>query len=109
MNRPKILRPNESYTFAKYFELAYDIEDILADVDCGFDRALLTLPKTDRAIPEINDLHQQILDGIQYRNTSQVKSSLHPASAGNHVQGVALAARQRGTCSYHFSREDAQK
>jgi hypothetical protein len=26
MNRPKILRPEESYTFAEYFELAYDIE-----------------------------------------------------------------------------------
>ena len=66
MNRPKVLRPDESYTFAKYFELAYDIEDILADLDCGFDRALLTFPTSDRAIPDLNELHQQILDGIQY-------------------------------------------
>ncbi len=66
MNRPKVLRPNESYTFAKYFELAYDIEDILADLDCGFERMLLTLPKINRAIPDLNELHQQILDGIQY-------------------------------------------
>lgn len=66
MNRPKILRPDESYTFAKYFELAYDIEDILADLDCSFERTLLNLPKTDQVIPEINELRQQILDGIQY-------------------------------------------
>lgn len=66
MNRPKILRKNESYTFAKYFELAYDIEDILADLDCSFERTLLELPKTDQVIPEINELRQQILDGIQY-------------------------------------------
>lgn len=66
MKRPKILRPEESYTFAKYFELAYDIEDILADLDCCFDRTLLNLPKTDRVIPELNELRQQILDGIQY-------------------------------------------
>lgn len=66
MNRPKVLNPNESYTFAKYFELAYDIEDILADLDCEFDRALLTLPKTDLVVPDLNELHQQILDGIQY-------------------------------------------
>jgi hypothetical protein len=66
MNRPKILRKEESYTFAKYFELAYDIEDILADLDCSFERTLLDLPKTDQVIPEINELRQQILDGIQY-------------------------------------------
>jgi hypothetical protein len=66
MNRPKILRPGESYTFAKYFELAYDIEDILADLDCRFERTLLTLPKTDQVVPEIKELRQQILDGIQY-------------------------------------------
>ena len=66
MNRPKILRPEESYTFVKYFELAYDIEDILADLDCRFERTLLNLPKTDQVIPELNELRQQILDGIQY-------------------------------------------
>ncbi|MGB7443996.1 MAG: hypothetical protein WA919_23270 [Coleofasciculaceae cyanobacterium] len=66
MNRPKILRSDESYTFAKYFELAYDIEDILADLDCGYNRALLNLPKTEREITDLNELHQQILDGIQY-------------------------------------------
>lgn len=66
MNRPKVLHPDESYTFAKYFELAYDIEDILADLDCGFERALLTLTKIDREILDINNLHQQILDGIKY-------------------------------------------
>jgi hypothetical protein len=66
MNRPKILRPGESYTFAKYFDLAYDIEDILADLDCSFERMLLNLPKADRVIPELNELRQQILDAIQY-------------------------------------------
>jgi len=66
MNRPKILHPEESYTFAKYFELAYDIEDILADFDCGFERALLTLPTTNQAVLNLNEVHQQILDGIQY-------------------------------------------
>ncbi len=66
MNRPKILRPDESYTFAKYFKLAYDIEDILADLDCGFVRASLTFPTTEQAIPDLHELHQQILDGIQY-------------------------------------------
>lgn len=66
MNHPKILHPDESYTFAKYFELAYDIEDILADLDCRYNRALLNFPKTDREIQDLKELHQQILDGLQY-------------------------------------------
>ncbi|HBB34503.1 MAG TPA: hypothetical protein DDZ80_27005 [Cyanobacteria bacterium UBA8803] len=66
MKRPKVLSPDESYTFAKYFELAYDIEDILADLDCSFERTLLSLPRTDREIPDLNDLRQQVMDGIQY-------------------------------------------
>ncbi len=66
MNRPKILRPGDSYTFSKYFELSYDIEDILADLDCTIERRLLNLPTTNQVIPEINQLREQILDGIKY-------------------------------------------
>ena len=38
---PKVLDPNESYTFSKYFDLPYSPEDILADLGC-------TLERTDR-------------------------------------------------------------
>lgn len=35
MNRqPNVLKPEKSYTFSNYFELNFDIEDILADLDC---------------------------------------------------------------------------
>lgn len=73
MNRPKILRPGESYTFAKYFELAYDIEDILADLDCSFERTLLTLPNIDQVIP-VNEPREQILDGIKYVSITSVQA-----------------------------------
>ena len=36
MTRPAILQPEQSYTFRKYFELAFDIEDILAEFNCTF-------------------------------------------------------------------------
>ena len=65
MNAPKILKPNESYTFTKYFELAYDIEDILADLGCRFQRRNLSLPIAPN-LPELSDLQEQINDGIQY-------------------------------------------
>ncbi len=35
---PKVLDPNESYTFSKYFDLPYSPEDILADLGCTFER-----------------------------------------------------------------------
>ncbi|HBB35665.1 MAG TPA: hypothetical protein DDZ80_10125 [Cyanobacteria bacterium UBA8803] len=31
---PKVLDPNESYTFSKYFDLPFSPEDILADLGC---------------------------------------------------------------------------
>jgi len=38
---PRVLDPNKSYTFSKYFDLPYSPEDILADLGC-------TLERTDR-------------------------------------------------------------
>jgi hypothetical protein len=35
---PKVLNPQESYTFSKYFDLPYSPEDILADLDCTLER-----------------------------------------------------------------------
>jgi hypothetical protein len=64
MSKPRILT-EESYTFSKYFDLVFDIEDILAEFDCTFDRASLTLPRFEDPI-DTTDLHQQILDGIEY-------------------------------------------
>ena len=34
----KVLNPNESYTFSRYFDLPYAPEDILADLGCTFER-----------------------------------------------------------------------
>jgi hypothetical protein len=35
---PKVLNPQESYTFSKYFDLPYSPEDILADLGCTLER-----------------------------------------------------------------------
>ena len=65
MHQPRILKLDESYTFSKYFELAFDIEDILADLGCQFDRANLVLPTIDLAL-DLRELQEQLSDGIQY-------------------------------------------
>lgn len=36
---PKVLAPQESYTFSKYFDLPFAPQDILADLDCTLERA----------------------------------------------------------------------
>jgi hypothetical protein len=65
MNAPRILKLDESYTFAKYFEMSYDIEDILADLDCRFVRMNLSLPVSLIAT-DLTELREQLADGIQY-------------------------------------------
>ncbi|MBF2014680.1 MAG: hypothetical protein IGS23_05615 [Rivularia sp. T60_A2020_040] len=47
MNRPRILQPNQNYTFSKYFELSFSIEDILAELGCSYNRERLQLPTAD--------------------------------------------------------------
>jgi hypothetical protein len=64
--KPKVLKPDETYTFSKYFELPFDIADILADLDCKTDRALLNLPHYPGDLEQLPDLHEQIQDGIRY-------------------------------------------
>lgn len=64
--KPKVLQPEETYTFSKYFELSFDIEDILADLDCTIERLFLTLPRDPRPLERLANLHEQIQDGIRY-------------------------------------------
>jgi hypothetical protein len=43
--QPRILNPQDSYTFSKYFELPYAIDDILADLDCTYSLENVDLPQ----------------------------------------------------------------
>jgi hypothetical protein len=65
IDAPRVLNPEENYTFAKFFELDYDIEDVLADLDCQFNRSNLALPIV-RNLADLSNLREQIEDGIQY-------------------------------------------
>jgi hypothetical protein len=44
MNRPRILQPNQTYTFSEYFKLGFSPEDILAELGCTYTRERLQLP-----------------------------------------------------------------
>jgi hypothetical protein len=64
VRKPKVLDPNETYTFAKYFDLPYAIEDILADLDYTINYQTLTLPQTQQPI-DLTILRQQIQRNIR--------------------------------------------
>lgn len=64
--KPKVLKPDESYTFSKYFELPFDIEDVLADLDCTVARSHLELPCTNQPLAGLDNLREQIQDAIRY-------------------------------------------
>jgi hypothetical protein len=63
MTKPRhyrILDPNESYTFAKYFELPFSPKDILSDLDCQLVRTSLDLPQSLLPPERIEALQTQI-------------------------------------------------
>ncbi|MEL6602293.1 MAG: hypothetical protein AAFP20_03585 [Cyanobacteria bacterium J06614_10] len=60
MNRPRILDPQASYSFSKYFELSYDAEDIFADLGCTFEYTTLQLPSARDPLPFVDELSARI-------------------------------------------------
>jgi hypothetical protein len=65
MTRPPILKVNESYTFSKYFELAFDPEDILAELGFTLERIQLSLPKFTGELDDLG-LRQRIEQDLIY-------------------------------------------
>lgn len=68
MSRPRILEPQASYTFSKYFELAFDAEDVFAELECGFERVALDLPLFTGPIDFANDLHDRLQMALKVTN-----------------------------------------
>lgn len=69
MISPKILNPNETYTFPKYAELPYERDDILADLGCTIESARLSLHQSPATL-DLIPLAQQIQDNFQYTTLS---------------------------------------
>ncbi|MEH2071711.1 MAG: hypothetical protein V7K47_26760 [Nostoc sp.] len=66
MNSRRILKAGESYTFSRYFELPFTIDDILPELNCTLERINLTLPES----LEVFDL--QFLQQQLQRNLSHI-------------------------------------
>ncbi len=68
---PKVLDPNESYTFSKYFDLPYSPKDILADLGCTLERTdHEDLPYTERELDWLAELAQSMRRRLKRVNTT---------------------------------------
>jgi hypothetical protein len=65
MNSRRILKAGESYTFSRYFELPFTIDDILAELDCTIERKNLTLPESSEVL-DIQFLQQQLRRNLSH-------------------------------------------
>jgi hypothetical protein len=96
---PKVLNPDENYTFSKYFELPFDIADILSDLNCQIDYTFLALPHAVEPMSRLPNLQEQIQDGIRYVgiNTEQSRSEFLIAPI---IREVCRATQQRVRIEY---------
>jgi len=68
---PKVLDPNESYTFSKYFDLPFSPEDILADLGCTIERTdRENLPYTQCELDWLPELAESIRRRLKRVNTT---------------------------------------
>jgi hypothetical protein len=68
-HKPKILNPNESYTFARYAELPYERDDILADLGCAISTQSVTLPQYAGDL-QLQELGDRLTDAFQFTTIS---------------------------------------
>lgn len=63
---PKIIKPEQSYTFADYFKLRFAPADILADLGCSLSRSRLNLTQYPHSLDFLADLRQRIEDTLPH-------------------------------------------
>lgn len=62
MVKQKILQEGREYTFRSYFELPYEIDEILAEFDYSLIKQRLSLPKTTKQLDRLIELKEKIED-----------------------------------------------
>ncbi|MEL6813911.1 MAG: hypothetical protein AAFP03_03740 [Cyanobacteria bacterium J06598_3] len=68
MSNPRVLDPQGSYTFSKYYELNYDSEEVFAELGCSFENTELTLPVSTEPIPFVEGLSERLDFALRFTN-----------------------------------------
>ena len=61
-----LLNKEANYTISSFFQLPYDVDEVLAEFDYQYAQRRLTLPRSDRDIPELEGLRSQIEGSLPY-------------------------------------------
>ncbi len=67
--QPKVLNPDDSYTFTRYSDLPYERDDILADLGCTISSERFSLPHYSGAL-ELTDLGDRLNAAFQFTTIS---------------------------------------
>lgn len=70
MAKLNILQSQQSYTFRSYFEMPYEADDILRELDYSLVRSRLALPQVDQAPDYLPELQQRIEDTLPFVSLS---------------------------------------
>ena len=65
----KVLDPQASYTFHSYFEMRYNIADILTDLGFSYERRYLNLPQSDRSL-DTTRIEETLQRNLRYAEPS---------------------------------------
>lgn len=107
MSFRRILKTGESYTFSKYFELPFTIDDILAELNCNIERNNLVLPQYSESL-DIQFLQQQL-----QRNLSHIdlvnETTRREALIGPILFEVCALTNQRLNIEYSIAVNDYLK
>ncbi|MEM1170241.1 MAG: hypothetical protein AAGJ08_14470 [Cyanobacteria bacterium P01_H01_bin.35] len=60
MPKIKILQEGESYTFPSYFELPYEADEILAELNYSLVKSDLSLPKTTKILESLSEIQNKL-------------------------------------------------
>ncbi|MBD2615822.1 hypothetical protein H6G94_32010 [Nostoc punctiforme FACHB-252] len=64
VNRPPILKPSETYTFRRYFDLRFAPADILRELDATLTKTNINFPCSNYEITRLADLKQRLEEAI---------------------------------------------
>lgn len=64
--RPSLFPDDASYTFADYFRLHFDIEDLLAHFGYTYQVANYCLPRSTRPLDRLDDLQSRLEESLPY-------------------------------------------
>ncbi|BAZ34007.1 hypothetical protein NIES4074_65210 (plasmid) [Cylindrospermum sp. NIES-4074] len=64
-HRLPILKPDETYTFRKYFDLRFAPADILQELGASLTKAKINLPVNTNKIPRLVDLQERLEEAIK--------------------------------------------